>query len=172
MGSIGTDFDSRFAKLEEKHKAGLTVGLGEINGTVARLDIDVLMHRHPDCFNIFILGMRELQKRPANDIMGWFQIAGKSNLPSVCCEPSRLLMWSGIHGYPKALWYNVPDKNLDLEDDSGYCQHAKNKFPTWHRPYICMLEVSRSPCNSFHRLTTSVEASYLHSHGLCCQIVQ
>lgn len=52
----------------------------------------------------------------------------------------------GIHGLPKRAWNNVdhPDKTGEgaTETAMGYCEHGSFKFPTWHRPYLAMIEVS------------------------------
>jgi hypothetical protein len=32
-----------------------------------------------------------------------------------------------------------------VDDWVGYCAHATPIFPTWHRPYLAMIEVSRTP---------------------------
>lgn len=49
----------------------------------------------------------------------------------------------GIHGCPKVPWDNVEGKNLKVDRDDwwGYCAHSVETFPTWHRPYIAMMEV-------------------------------
>ena len=48
----------------------------------------------------------------------------------------------GIHGMPKRPWDGVDGKDLSYDEDSGYCAHSTERFPTWHRPYIAMMEVS------------------------------
>ena len=39
---------------------------------------------------------------------------------------------------------NVASKNED-DQPSGYCAHGVETFPTWHRPYLAMLEVCVLP---------------------------
>ena len=53
---------------------------------------------------------------------------------------------TGIHGAPKTSWDGMgPKQNANATIDkavtSGYCAHATETFPTWHRPYLAMLEV-------------------------------
>lgn len=42
-----------------------------------------------------------------------------------------------IHGLPKQPWIHKHYNN----DDAYYCQHGKRVFPSWHRPYVFMIEV-------------------------------
>lgn len=74
---MDSDFDTKFKALQDKHKQGLIVGLADINGVVPRLDIDVLLYTKPKTFNLFALALRKLKQSGQNDIMGYFQIAGK-----------------------------------------------------------------------------------------------
>ena len=49
---------------------------------------------------------------------------------------------TGIHGAPKAGWDGMgPKQNAKNDVVSGYCAHGTETFPTWHRPYLAMLEV-------------------------------
>jgi Common central domain of tyrosinase len=47
----------------------------------------------------------------------------------------------GIHGLPKSSWNSVRGKSQTRDGSSAYCQHGIATFPTWHRPYLAMLEV-------------------------------
>lgn len=56
---------------------GVVLGLGGVSGVVARLDIDELLLKKPDTFNLFLLALRDLQDDPdTTKPMGYFQIAG------------------------------------------------------------------------------------------------
>lgn len=46
----------------------------------------------------------------------------------------------GIHGSPKLPWDSVPGGSDSTW--GGYCTHASVLFPTWHRPYVLLFEVS------------------------------
>ena len=55
----------------------------------------------------------------------------------------------GIHGLPSAAWDGVEgNNNIDPKTKKptvgNYCTHGTILFPTWHRPYLAMLEVSRT----------------------------
>jgi tyrosinase len=45
--------------------------------------------------------------------------------------------WDGVKG--KQNLETKPGENIS---DAGYCAHGVVQFPTWHRPYLSMLEVS------------------------------
>jgi hypothetical protein len=67
--------------LSTANAKGLVVGLQGV-GVVPRQDIDVLLLKEPDCFNLFVLALRELQtEKPGQsptwrDKMSFFQMAG------------------------------------------------------------------------------------------------
>lgn len=42
----------------------------------------------------------------------------------------------GIHYDPLVSW------DGEDRDPNGYCAHQKVTFPTWHRPYVVLYEVS------------------------------
>ncbi|KAF2731878.1 Di-copper centre-containing protein [Polyplosphaeria fusca] len=118
--------------LRDAHTKGYVTGLKQF-GVVDRLDVDVLLKTYPDTFNLFLIAIKQLQDSKGNkgeftewsDKFSFFQIAG-------------------IHGLPHALWDGEGGKkNPDDRDNrfgSGYCAHATQSFPTWHRPYLAMLE--------------------------------
>lgn len=114
---------SALDRLRKAHVNKQVVGLKDVAGIKPRLDIDVLMRDDPDVFNLFTLAFVELK---ADDSpMGFFEIAG-------------------IHGLPRRLWDNVEGKkNVKKAAYSGYCAHSTETFPTWHRVYLGMLEVSK-----------------------------
>ena len=43
----------------------------------------------------------------------------------------------GIHGMPFEAWDGVEGAN-GISD--GYCPHRHHLFPTWHRPYLALVE--------------------------------
>ncbi|MCJ1404105.1 hypothetical protein MMC11_007330 [Xylographa trunciseda] len=107
--------------LDEAQEKGIVIGLKDVSDVRYRLDIDSFMMTKPDCFNLFILAVGELQKDSGN--MGWFEVAG-------------------IHGYPSRDWDGVKGRNEteDPREMYGYCEHASVLFPFWHRPYMAMME--------------------------------
>jgi tyrosinase len=73
------------ANLKEAQEKGVILGLREISGIIPRVDIDVLLAKEPDTFNLFILAIDKIQLNgdPAKDTeagwmekMGYFQVAG------------------------------------------------------------------------------------------------
>lgn len=66
----------------EAQKDGVVLGLKGISDTpVPRLDIDDLLFRKPDAFNLFLLAIGELQEdQYATEKLAWQQVAGKRML--------------------------------------------------------------------------------------------
>lgn len=76
--------------LEEAHKDGLVVGLKDVNGVKERLDIDILLLKHPDTFNLLVMALKEIKGEEVpwkidpdfmvrkEDKMSYYQMAGKS----------------------------------------------------------------------------------------------
>ncbi|KAF3000407.1 hypothetical protein E8E14_002195 [Neopestalotiopsis sp. 37M] len=112
-------------QIRAAQKAGVVIGLAGVGPDLPRLEIDEMIINQPDTFNLFCLAMKELKEAPTSDWMSFYQIAG-------------------IHGVPTASWDNVvPEfKARQIGSGEGYCPHGDPKFPTWHRPYIAMLEQS------------------------------
>ncbi|KAH7073183.1 common central domain of tyrosinase-domain-containing protein [Paraphoma chrysanthemicola] len=115
--------------LKDANDKGIVKGLAEF-GKVARRDVDELLHDEPDCFNLFLIALKQLQETkgtnkdeftPWDDKMSFFQIAG-------------------IHGLPNAPWDNERGKSDVNATGAGYCAHRTQTFPTWHRPYLAMFE--------------------------------
>ena len=65
---------------------------------------------------------------------------------------------AGIHGLPYEPWNGAGQKLVDSPGDTeqrrygGYCTHGSTLFPTWHRPYMALLEVRTS--DSLHHAQT------------------
>lgn len=47
----------------------------------------------------------------------------------------------GIHGLPYVQWNGSGGTKPQPRSWGGYCTHGSVLFPTWHRPYILLLEV-------------------------------
>lgn len=50
-------------------------------------------------------------------------------------------MYIGIHGLPKLPWNNIQAAQAENDREVGYCIHGDVLFPSWHRPYLALLEV-------------------------------
>ena len=110
--------------LKQAQKDGVVVGLKAVAGIAQRLDVDKFLLELPNTFNLFCLALSELMNdSESSDLMGYFKIAG-------------------IHGLPKVLWDGIdaPNKEAGNLASSGYCVHSSLNFPTWHRPYLSMVE--------------------------------
>ena len=71
--------EQALAELRDAHEKGIVFGLQGVSKTVERLDVDVLLTKHPKTFNLFVLALDKLQhETPPSDKMSYFQIAGKS----------------------------------------------------------------------------------------------
>ena len=108
------------APTESELNAGIVSGVGALNHDEVRprLDIDVMIARQPDVFNLFLLALIDLKADISK--LGYFSLAG-------------------IHGLPTSLWDGV---GKDFPDNTGgYCAHGRLIFPTWHRPYLALFEV-------------------------------
>jgi tyrosinase len=117
--------------------SGVVVGMKELTGDVqVRVDIDVMLTEQPDAFNLMLLALAAMQKNPdvikkipgldQNDLLSYYSIAG-------------------IHGFPRAAWDGVANQFEANKMFGGYCPHGRIIFPTWHRPYLMLMEVSYHP---------------------------
>lgn len=142
--------------LNESYQKGLVVGLRDVAGVVPRLDIDELLLKHPETFNLLIIALKELKgedvpwqvpsdfKVAKGDKLSFFQIAGTVSLCAALFHLLSLLTGHvnvGIHGLPLTEWDNehAPGKTPN-GGNPGYCAHGTPTFGPWHRPYLAMLE--------------------------------
>ncbi|KAJ3032121.1 UNVERIFIED_CONTAM: hypothetical protein HDU68_004431 [Siphonaria sp. JEL0065] len=52
-------------------------------------------------------------------------------------DPKSYAQVSSIHGLPNTDYDGFPQE----KPNGGYCVHGQSLFPTWHRPYIALIEV-------------------------------
>lgn len=52
--------------------------------------------------------------------------------------PVKLTLSKGIHGRPQTNYDGV--SGVSNPENPGYCTHSSILFPTWHRPYLALLE--------------------------------
>ena len=137
--------------LKQAQKDGVVLGLKNVSGIIPRVDIDVLLSEQPDTFNLFLLALEALQSHVdpkteeelKQDKMGYFQIAGwfMSSDESHVAELTPRAP-AGIHGLPDKPWDNI--RTDDSQGGGSYCPHGTIYFPTWHRPYVALMEVGGS----------------------------
>jgi tyrosinase len=80
--------------------------------------------------DLFLQGFAKVQQRDPKDPKSFFAVAGIHGLPY---EPYDLLPGEKI---PHRDW-NKRESNRW----GGYCHHGDILFPTWHRPYVLLLEM-------------------------------
>ncbi|KAK7953523.1 hypothetical protein PG988_014217 [Apiospora saccharicola] len=90
-----------------------------------RLEINGFASSNSPGWDLFVQCLSDIQQRPQTTIDSWYQI-------------------SGIHGRPYAAWDN--GKRAQGAQAGGYCPHSSVLFPTWHRPYIQLLEQNIWQC--------------------------
>lgn len=84
-------------------------------------------------WTLYVYALMKFKARHVDDRLSYFQVAG-------------------IHGYPETSWDgaepppkdHTPGKDVDPGKNpfGGYCEHNTIAFPTWHRPYMLLFEVS------------------------------
>jgi hypothetical protein len=118
------------AALQQAQRDGVTLGVVPQSGLGLRMEIDE-MAKVPELFNLYLLALEAVQNasRDVNDHFSWYEIGG-------------------IHGAPyRRGWNGVGNRG-------GYCTHGDPTFPTWHRAYLAMYEVS---C-VFHEIDGIIES--------------
>ena len=79
----------------------------------------------------FISNIDIINQYPRDNVESFFQIGG-------------------IHGSPHEAWSGATASD-NAGKYLGYCTHGSTLFPTWHRPYVMLLEVSISYTNQNKR---------------------
>ena len=95
-------------------RAGVNLQTGE---RPLRQDIRTLQNSGP-AFDLYILALQQLTREDQSSQLSYYQVAG-------------------IHGLPYTEWDGVSGQY-----SAGYCPHTSILFPTWHRPYLALFEVS------------------------------
>jgi len=72
---------------------------------------------------LFTEALALIQKRPLDNLLSYFRLAG-------------------IHSAPWCKWDDVDLPPDDPKRIKGYCVHNNYTFPTWHRVYMLLYEVS------------------------------
>ncbi|CAG8567940.1 21643_t:CDS:2 [Dentiscutata erythropus] len=97
-----------------------------------RLPVEVLLSNptYKKRRDLFLQGFAVVQSRDASDPKSFYAVAG-------------------IHGLPYAPYDLLPGEKMSPSDWNksettrwgGYCHHGDILFPTWHRPYVLLLEM-------------------------------
>lgn len=108
------------------------------------------LQKDPDKWALYILALDMMQWTDQSQPTSWFSITGMLHcavfLPRPVDNPNLLsdsdAKWfeTGIHGVPFEPWNGVyPTPGNEM---AGYCHHTDILFPTWHRAYVALYEVS------------------------------
>jgi len=90
-------------------------------GLAVRLEINTFIE-HEKFFTLFIRAFLRMQSTEEMDDKSFFAVAG-------------------IHGQPYAAWNGASGSFTQGKwGFGGYCTHGSVLFPTWHRPYLLLLE--------------------------------
>ena len=79
------------------------------------------------------------QEKEITNQLSYFQIAGKYSYTTTEAAADK---HKGIHGFPRVTWNGATDEKKKKEEQGFYCTHGLPTFPTWHRPYLALFEVS------------------------------
>ena len=120
---------------------GVQAGLGPGSQVPVRQEVGA-WSSNPDNLtqvNLFILALSSFQNQTASQTLSYFQIAGLFPALFPCSHgaPVNADHTSGIHGMPYIAW----DENKKPVNVTGYCTHNSILFPSWHRPYVALVEV-------------------------------
>jgi len=84
-----------------------------------RVNLQWLQTQRPSIFNMFLVGLWQMQQTAESNLLSYYEVAGIHGAP--------FKGW-GVEGTPG----NAPQM--------GYCTHVSALFATWHRPYLIFLE--------------------------------
>ena len=120
---------------------------GHTEGAVApnRLEINDLIKNH-DLFSLYIQALSKPPFRlyPTSNNSIDSQTDALYNTPQN--NPISHFSISGIHGLPYEQWEGAGGNSPAPGSQwGGYCTHGSVLFPTWHRPYVALYEVSVIP---------------------------
>ncbi|KDQ53371.1 hypothetical protein JAAARDRAFT_197528 [Jaapia argillacea MUCL 33604] len=146
-------------------KPYLITGRKNTGGVFPRLPIETLQSTQPEQFTLFILAFLFIQDRQSAfmEVIDFGSLApGASwtnptpDRPGIRRLPSTFLQIGGIHGLPYEEYPGDPRPETDRASDfstndkkdthpvpsrfGGYCNHGAVFFPTWHRPYVLLIE--------------------------------
>ena len=80
-------------------------------------------HEHLIQNSLFLWALKLFEEKDPTQKISFFQVAG-------------------IHGYPYQPWDE--EEYTAAAGGAGYCTHNSILFPSWHRPYMLLYEVSLS----------------------------
>ncbi|GAM85668.1 hypothetical protein ANO11243_036750 [Dothideomycetidae sp. 11243] len=109
-------------EIKAKRQSSTTVVTGvQNNGVQQRMELRTMQIQHPDTYNLYLLGLREMMSVDQSDPLSYYQIAG-------------------VHGRPYSSWEGWNSNAGASGYGGGYCTHVSNIFLPWHRPYLALFE--------------------------------
>ncbi|KAF9069697.1 tyrosinase [Rhodocollybia butyracea] len=114
---------------------GVTGGSSTAGGAPNRLEIHDFV-KQEDQFSLYIQALQFIYSGKSQDeVDSFFQIGG-------------------IHGLPYIPWDGSGSKPVDSDAWEGYCTHGSVLFPTFHRPYVLLIE------QAIQRAAVNIAESY------------
>ncbi|KIJ67237.1 hypothetical protein HYDPIDRAFT_25708 [Hydnomerulius pinastri MD-312] len=123
------------------------VGRRNTGGVFDRISIEDMQKNEPQQLTLFVLGYAAIQGKSIDPTVLF---------PGVEIPATSYFEIAGIHGKPyheypgdrktaeeRASDYSATDRKDTLPIPSrfgGYCNHGSVSFPTWHRPYVMLVE--------------------------------
>ena len=152
VAGAGSSYDYGFdvGTLSRRQGEQITVvsRLPNVNGTTPlRREIrDV--RTDPYSWNLLILALDMMAWTSQDDPLSYYQISGGlvPQRPS-CLSFGPVNILAGIHGVPIVPYNGV--QAVPGGEKAGYCTHSGVLFPTWHRPYLALMEVRGDRCTQF-----------------------
>jgi len=109
---------------------------GPHGGTVNRLEIYDFI-KDDKFFSLYIQALRMNSCATAQLMLTTFLEVMQKERQT---HPLSFFQIGGIHGLPYKPWNGI--KGAEDRTWGGYCTHGSVLFPTWHRPYVLLYEVS------------------------------
>ncbi|KAI6142105.1 common central domain of tyrosinase-domain-containing protein [Pisolithus tinctorius] len=137
------------------------VGRKDTGAVFDRIPIEVMQRNYPRQFTLFVLSYAAIQGDHNPPASTYMEIAG------IHGKPYR--EWAGDHKKEeqKASDFDYEDRKDTLPVPSrfgGYCNHGSVTFPTWHRPYVMLVEQAIGDVAS--RLAADIERANPQEVGL------
>ena len=179
---------SSIQELRAAQAAGLVIGTVVrpyiIPDHWPRKEIDEFITDAPVC-NLFLLALERLQQMDDNDPWSYFGISTIHGRPFTAWNgitQATAIRTAQFPAWDPALFANgnIPnEEDIDSrlwnrstqregKKDAGYCSHGSVLFPSWHRPYVTMME--QALCLKMHEIaqeyavregrSTYIEAAY------------
>jgi tyrosinase len=124
---------------------GVTGGVIANGPRPARRDIVEFQRNGGAGWDLYILSLQKMQAANQSDPLSYYQIAGELS-SQLWDYHDRIIQdvyqWLGIHGRPFIPWDGASNAPPAQNWYTGYCTHSSVLFPTWHRPYLALYEVT------------------------------